>query len=172
MNSSQSNEMIKILTFSLNDDVYAINIENIRQLFRIEELEKWKIANSTLPSLKYFFRFQDEILPMVDMRLKFNLEFREYNTETPVVLLNLDSMLIGFIVDSVFNVNNFSVSQLQFLPKFYYINNKQFFESAFITNDQIACMLNVDNILTLSEADYLKRVSLEAARKIQSSGKE
>jgi purine-binding chemotaxis protein CheW len=109
---------------------------------------------------------------MVDMRLKFNLEFREYNTETPVVLLNLDSMLVGFIVDSVFNVNNFSVSQLQFLPKFYYINNKQFFKSAFITNDQIACMLNVDNILTLSEADYLKRVSQEAARKIQSSGKE
>lgn len=89
------------LTFRLDQEEYGIDILKVQEIRGYEN--PTRIANA--PSfLKGVVNLRGTIVPIVDMRLKFNCANAEYSSFTVVIILNLGTRIVGIVVDSVSDV--------------------------------------------------------------------
>ena len=89
------------LTFQLGTEEYGIDILRVQEIRSYEP--PTRIANSPA-FLKGVVNLRGVIVPIVDLRLKFNCETAEYTHSTVVIVLNVRSRVIGAVVDSVSDV--------------------------------------------------------------------
>ncbi len=89
------------LTFRLDQEEYGIDILKVQEIRGYEP--PTRVANAP-DFLKGVVNLRGTIVPIVDMRLKFNCEKAEYNAFTVVIILNLRSRIVGIVVDSVSDV--------------------------------------------------------------------
>ena len=86
------------LTFMLGDEEYGINIAYVTEIIGIQ-------AITYVPDLPVFVKgiinLRGQIIPVIDVRLRFQKEEIEYNDRTCVIVLQIKDLSIGFIVDSV-----------------------------------------------------------------------
>ena len=89
------------LTFKLDQEEYGIDILKVQEIRGYER--PTRIANAPL-FLKGVVNLRGTIVPIVDMRLKFNCVKADYNSFTVVIVLNLRNRTVVFVVYSVSDV--------------------------------------------------------------------
>ena len=91
----------KYLTFSLGEETYGIDIRVVIEIIGIQRI-------TSVPEVPDYIRgiinLRGKIIPVVDMRLRFRREFREYTDRTCVIVVEINGVLIGLIVDGVSEV--------------------------------------------------------------------
>jgi purine-binding chemotaxis protein CheW len=103
------------LTFTLGREEYAIDILKVQEIRGYET--PTLIANA--PSfIKGVINLRGIIVPIVDLRIKFNLGKIEYTPFTVVIILNVAGRVIGVVVDSVSDVISLTQSQIRPAPDF------------------------------------------------------
>lgn len=103
------------LTFTLGSEEYAIDILKVQEIrgYEVPTL----IANAP-PFIKGVINLRGIIVPIVDLRIKFNLGKVEYTPFTVVVILNIAGRVIGAVVDSVSDVLSLTAAQIRPAPDF------------------------------------------------------
>lgn len=101
------------LTFRLDREEYGIDILKVQEIRGYEH--PTRIANA--PNfIKGVVNLRGTIVPIVDMRLKFNCSKAEYDSFTVVIILNLRSRIVGIVVDSVSDVMELPSESLKAAP--------------------------------------------------------
>jgi purine-binding chemotaxis protein CheW len=101
------------LTFRLDREEYGIDILKVQEIRGYEP--PTRIANA--PNfIKGVVNLRGTIVPIVDMRLKFNCAKVEYDSFTVVIILNLRSRIVGIVVDSVSDVMELPAESLKAAP--------------------------------------------------------
>jgi purine-binding chemotaxis protein CheW len=103
------------LTFTLGSEEYAIDILKVQEIRGYET--PTLIANAP-PFIKGVINLRGIIVPVVDLRIKFNLGKIEYTPFTVVVILNVVGRVIGVVVDSVSDVISLLPAQIRPAPDF------------------------------------------------------
>lgn len=102
------------LTFRLDQEEYGIDILKVQEIRGYEP--PTRVANAP-DFLKGVVNLRGTIVPIVDMRLKFNCAKAEYNAFTVVIILNLRSRIVGIVVDSVSDVMELPPESLKPAPE-------------------------------------------------------
>ena len=89
------------LTFRLDQEEYGIDILKVQEIRGYEK--PTRLANAP-EFIKGVVNLRGTIVPIVDMRLKFNCAKAEYNDFTVVIVLNVKGRVVGVVVDSVSDV--------------------------------------------------------------------
>lgn len=101
------------LTFRLGQEEYGIDILKVQEIRGYEQ--PTRIANAP-EFIKGVVNLRGTIVPIVDMRLKFNCSEVEYNTFTVVIILNLRNRVVGIVVDSVSDVMELAPDAIRAAP--------------------------------------------------------
>ncbi|DAB27583.1 MAG: chemotaxis protein CheW [Sulfurimonas sp. RIFOXYD12_FULL_33_39] len=143
----------RYLTFYLGEEQYGIAIDKIKEIIAI-----MKVTN--VPNTPVFMRgvinLRGSIIPVVDTRLRFNMEHREPDMHTAIIIVEVEKTNIGFIVDRVEEVSSIDSSNLSEPPKFGSQVDTDFICNVAQVEDGVVMILDV---LKLFKADEL--VSLE-----------
>lgn len=108
-----SNGAREYLTFRLDQEEYGIDILKVQEIRGYEP--PTRIANA--PNfIKGVVNLRGTIVPIVDMRLKFNCSKTEYDSFTVVIILNLHARIVGIVVDSVSDVMELPAESLKSAP--------------------------------------------------------
>ena len=105
----------EFLAFKLGPEEYGIDILRVQEIRSYEE--PTRIANAP-PFIKGVVNLRGVIVPIVDMRLKFNLERVDYDSFTVVIVLNIGHRVVGMVVDGVSDVITLTAEQLRPVPEF------------------------------------------------------
>lgn len=101
------------LTFRLDQEEYGIDILKVQEIRGYEP--PTRVANA--PNfIKGVVNLRGTIVPIVDMRLKFNCSKAEYDAFTVVIILNLHNRIVGIVVDSVSDVMELAPESLKPAP--------------------------------------------------------
>lgn len=103
------------LTFTLGSEEYAIDILKVQEIRGYEP--PTLIANAP-PFIKGVINLRGIIVPIIDLRIKFNLGRIEYTPFTVVVILNVAGRIVGVVVDSVSDVISLNSAQIRPAPDF------------------------------------------------------
>ena len=91
----------KYLTFRLGEEEYGISIKHVIEIVGILKI-------TTVPEMPEYIKgminLRGKVIPVMDVRLRFGLVPREYDERTCVIVTEIQSMLVGLIVDTVSEV--------------------------------------------------------------------
>jgi len=110
--NSTANEF---LTFILGSEEYGLEILKVQEIRGYDAITH--IANAPA-FIKGVVNLRGIIVPIIDMRIKFNLGKVEYNEFTVVIILNVASRVMGIVVDGVSDVITLSSEQVKPAPDF------------------------------------------------------
>jgi purine-binding chemotaxis protein CheW len=102
------------LTFRLDQEEYGIDILKVQEIRGYEK--PTRISNAP-EFIKGVVNLRGTIVPIIDMRLKFNCAQAEYNTFTVVIILNLRNRIVGIVVDSVSDVMELAPDNIKAAPE-------------------------------------------------------
>jgi purine-binding chemotaxis protein CheW len=102
------------LTFRLDKEEYGIDILKVQEIRGYEP--PTRIANAP-PFIKGVVNLRGTIVPIVDMRLKFNCAQAQYDSFTVVIILNLRQRIVGIVVDSVSDVLQLAAEDFREAPE-------------------------------------------------------
>ena len=103
----------EFLTFTLGQEEYGIDIQKVQELRGYDTVTH--IANAP-EFIKGVINLRGVIVPIIDMRIKFNLGMRNYNQLTVVIILNIEGRVTGVVVDSVSDVITLTPEQVKSVP--------------------------------------------------------
>lgn len=133
------------LTFRLGPEEYGIEI------LKVQEIRGWEqpttIANAP-EFIKGVINLRGTIVPIVDMRVKFNLGEPRYDQFTVVIILNVCGRVVGMVVDSVSDVIQLAPEQVRAAPDF-----SSSFDTRYITglgafDDRMLILVDIEKLMT------------------------
>jgi len=149
----------RYLTFYLGEEQYGIAIDRIKEIIAMMKVTH---VPKTPVYMKGVINLRGSIIPVVDTRLRFGMETRESDMNTTIVIVEMDKVNIGFIVDRVEEVSSIDSTALSEPPRFGNNIDTDFICSMAQMEENVVMILDV---LKLFEADEL--ISLEQIQKTQ-----
>jgi len=149
----------KHLTFELDKESYAIPILKVKEIIRMIEItEVPKLPNF----MKGVINLRGKIIPILDLRLKFGLEEKDYDERTSIIVLELatenGARTSGLVVDTVNEVLDISDTDIEPPPQYGTDVDQTFLTGMGKVTDKVIMMLDVDKILSVGEIQKLDQV--------------
>jgi purine-binding chemotaxis protein CheW len=138
----------QFLTFMLAGEEYGVDI------LRVQEIKGWE-SSTEIPNTPDYIQgvmnLRGTIVPIVDLRSRFELEQIEYSNTTVVIVLKTKSddneKTIGFIVDAVSDVYNLSEEQLKPSPDFGNAVSTEFVKGLATVDEKMLILLDIDHLI-------------------------
>jgi purine-binding chemotaxis protein CheW len=146
--SISANTVQEFLTFSLGDENYAIDILTVKEIRGYESVTK--IANAP-PFIKGVINLRGDIVPIVDLRIKFNVGQVTYDEFTIVIVLHIRSRIVGIVVDGVSDVVGLSKEQLRPPPDFGVAFNSRYLLGLASVNEQMIILVDINELISSEE---------------------
>jgi purine-binding chemotaxis protein CheW len=107
-------EVLKVMTFYVGDTEYGLNITDVRDIVRIQDITYFPNQPSYIKGL---INLRGKIVPTMDIGLKFNLPERMYDDRTCIVVIEKEETMLGVIVDRINEVKTFMHDHISQSPK-------------------------------------------------------
>jgi len=104
----------KYLIFLAGDSSYGIEIIHVMEIIGVQNITP---VPNTHEYVKGIINLRGTIIPVVDIELRFGYEEKEYTDRTCIIVLRMDNMSIGLIVDEVRDVMNIEDENIQPPPR-------------------------------------------------------
>ncbi len=138
----------KYLTFTLENEDYGLEILKVREIIGIMDIAK---VPQTPEYVKGVINLRGQVIPVIDLRLKFGMEQAPITEQTCIIVLEIanqnQSFQTGIIVDKVSEVLDISENQLEPAPNFGHAVNTDFILAMAKAEDSVKILLDIDKIL-------------------------
>ena len=104
----------RFLTFSLEKETYGIEIKYVTEIICIQEITEMPELSEYVKGL---INLRGKIIPVMDVRLRFKKKPKDYDDRTCVIVIDINNISIGLIVDSVAEVLTISGQDIVDLPQ-------------------------------------------------------
>ena len=138
-------QLREFLSFRLGAEEYGIDI------LKVQEIRGWEqptaIAN-TPAFIKGVINLRGIIVPIVDLRLKFNLSEANYDEFTVVIILSVARRVVGAVVDAVSDVLTLAAQQIKPAPEFSAALETQFITGLGTIEERMLILLDIEKLMT------------------------
>ena len=138
----------QFVTFMIGLETYGVEVLKVKEILGMTEITH--VPNS-LSFMRGVINLRGAVVPVVDMRLKFQLQEKEYDTFTVIIIVEVRERLIGMIVDTVSDVASIPVSTIQNTPHFTSRIETDFIKGIGQIESLLVIILDVDKILNHEE---------------------
>lgn len=146
----------KYLTFVIGKEVYGIEIKFVTEIIGIQQITEVP----ELPQyIKGIINLRGKIIPVLDVRLRFKKEPKEYNDRTCIVVVDIKEISVGLIVDSVAEVVAISESDIVPPPDAHTGFNNKYIKGIGKIGDEVKLLLDCNKLLNDEECENLTMVS-------------
>jgi len=154
-------ETRQYLTFKLGDEVFAVDVANVREIFDF-------ITVTSMPRAPDYMRgvinLRGSVVPVIDMRLKFGMTKTEKTVHTCIVVVDValdnDTVVLGAIADSVQEVIELEPDQIESTPKIGTTLNNDFIKGMGKRDSRFIMILDIDKVFSADEQQAVINASL------------
>jgi purine-binding chemotaxis protein CheW len=148
-------EADKLVTFRLGEDLFAADIYSVERVLRYT-------APTPVPDMPAYIEgvmdYHGHVVPIVNLRLRFELAGVPANGETRTLVLNVAGEWIGVVVDGVTEVASYDKAAVSAPPKLFRGLSAEYLKGIVRRGDRLVIFLDVDQLLSSNE-----RISLQEA---------
>ena len=150
----------KYLTFTLDEEEYGIGILKVKEIIGMMDI-------TTVPRTPAFIKgvinLRGKVIPIIDLRLKFEMGEIPYTDRTCIIVVEIDSetgtILIGIVVDAVSEVLSIQEGDIEDTPAFGTQLNTDYILGMAKTQGSVKILLNIDKVLSIEEISDLDKVA-------------
>lgn len=150
----------KYLTFRLSDEEYGLEILKAKEIIGL--LSITQIPRTPL-HIRGVINLRGNVIPVMDLRVKFGMEAIEDTSETCIIVVEADqgerTVRMGILVDSVSEVLDISAEDIEETPEFGAGVNTDFIQAMSKTSERVIMLLDINKVLTTEELKLANNVS-------------
>jgi purine-binding chemotaxis protein CheW len=140
----------KYLTFIVSRETYGIEIRYVTEIVGIEEITEMPEMPEYMMGI---INLRGKIIPVMDVRLRFMKDRKEYDDRTCIIVVSLQEVLTGLIVDSVSDVLSIQEDGIVDLPESGTLNKRGFVKKIGKAEGNVILLLDCEKLLFDMEAD-------------------
>ncbi|MEN3293486.1 MAG: purine-binding chemotaxis protein CheW [Burkholderiales bacterium] len=146
----------EFLAFTLGKEEYGIQILKVQEIRGYESVTR--IANAP-DFIKGVVNLRGIIVPIVDMRIKFNLGEPTYDEFTVVIILNIGGRVVGMVVDSVSDVTTLSPEQIKPAPEMGTVLNTDYLIGLGTLDQRMLILVDIDRLMSSDEMGLIEKIA-------------
>ncbi|AWI06288.1 chemotaxis protein CheW [Clostridium drakei] len=145
----------RFLTFSVGKESYGIEIKYVKEIIGIQEITEVP----ELPDyVKGIINLRGKIIPVMDVRLRFKKEPKEYNDRTCIIVIDVEEISIGLIVDNVSEVLTIEEENIVPPPDLKTGFHNRYVKGIGKVGNEVKLLLDCQKVLNDDEMDAIKEV--------------
>lgn len=137
------------LTFRLGKEDYGIEIRYVTEIVGMQKITE-------VPDMPIFVKgvvnLRGQVIPVLDMRLRFHMESRDYDERTCIVVVNISGSQVGLVVDTVNEVRNIDDDQISPPPKTAGADSARYIQGMGKVGEEVIILLEGQRLLHEHEA--------------------
>ena len=135
----------KYLTFALGREEYGLEILSVREIIGLMDIT----GVPQVPKyVKGVINLRGKVIPVIDLRLKFGMPSVDYTSETCIIVLNIQNVLMGILVDRVREVLDIAEADIEPPPTFGSTAGVEFIKGMGKISGKVKILLNIEKVLT------------------------
>jgi purine-binding chemotaxis protein CheW len=138
-----ASDLIQLVTFTIGDEEFGVDILKVREINRMMDITR-------VPKSPHYVEgvvnLRGKVIPVIDLRKRFDMEPRESDKETRIVVVEVDSKTIGFIVDSVSEVLRIPADTVEPPPPFVADVDAEYISGVGKLDDRLLILLDLEKL--------------------------
>ncbi|MDD2482457.1 MAG: chemotaxis protein CheW [Lutispora sp.] len=145
----------QFVVFKLGKEEYGVDIMQVKEI--VSYKEPVKVPN-TPNFIEGIINLRSEIKPIVNLKKRFNINGESIDEETRIIVMNIDSKQVGFIVDDASEVITISDDNIEAAPDIIAGVDRRYITGIGKVNDRILILLDLDKLLSVKEIESLEAI--------------
>jgi purine-binding chemotaxis protein CheW len=144
----QTGELLQLVSFNIGSEEFGVDILKVQEINRMVEITR-------VPQAPHFvegvINLRGKVIPIVDLRKRFNLEVKEYDRNTRIVVVDISGNIMGMIVDSVSEVLRLPSNTLEPPPEIVASINSEYIKGVAKLEDRLLIFLDLSKVIDINE---------------------
>lgn len=158
MQNEEDTQQGKYLTFTLDSEMFGIEIRYVTEIIGLQKIND---IPETPEYVKGIINLRGKIIPVIDMNLKFKRHGVEYTDRTCIVVIDLQDLTVGLIVDNVSEVVTIPDTEISPPPSFRAGFQNRYIKGIGKSGDDIKLLLDCESLFANEEIETLSQIKDE-----------
>lgn len=154
-NENYSMQILQLVSFHIGDEEFAVDILNIQGINRMMDITK--VPNSP-DFVEGIINLRGQVIPVIDLRRRLGLPSVVPDKSTRIIVVEIQSKIIGFIVDSVNEVLRISKSIIEPPPVMVANIESEFITAVGKLEDRLLILLDLEKVLSIQEKNDIEKI--------------
>ena len=160
-------EPTKYVTFNLDDEIYALEIEQVREVLDFTSITK---VPQTPDFMKGVINLRGMVVPVVDLKLKFGLKQTKKTMDTRIIITEFivdgENTVLGAIADSVREVIELEPQDINPAPRIGTRLKTEFIKGMGRKDEEFIIILNIERIFSAEELTLIQDVEDQTKERV------
>jgi purine-binding chemotaxis protein CheW len=143
-NTTVGDEVLQFVTFTLNDEEYAVDILSVQEINRITEITK--VPNSP-DYVEGVINLRGKVIPVINLRSKFGFEAKATDDDSRIIIMEIQGIVNGVIVDSVSEVLRIPASAIEAAPAVATDTISQYIKGLAKLENRLIILVEIDHLV-------------------------
>ncbi|MCM3732146.1 chemotaxis protein CheW [Fictibacillus nanhaiensis] len=149
-----SNEQ-KVIIFQLKDEEYAVPVQEVKSIERMQHITR---IPRTVPFVKGVINLRGVVTPIIDLRLRFDIEESEYADTTRIIIVSVGTIEAGLIVDAANDVIDLETDSIEPPPEVVGGVDAEYIQGVAKIEKRLLILLNLTKVLNPEKLGALQPV--------------
>jgi len=141
--ANQENEL-KVIVFQLKNEEYAIPVQQVRSIEKVQHITR---VPRTPKFVKGVINLRGVVTPIIDLRERFGIEAIPFNEQTRIIIVALDDMEVGLIVDAANDVLDLPVKSIEPPPEVIEAVEADYIKGVAKVGKRLLILLHLEKVL-------------------------
>ena len=162
MSVAEMADTTQFLTFGLGDDIFALDVIKAKEVLDFDDVTQ---VPQTPEYMLGVINLRGSVVPVIDMRRKFNMEVADRTRNSCIVVVEVDvdgePVTVGALADSVREVIDLDPSQIEPPPRIGTKLNTEFIKGMGNLDDRFVIILDIDKVFSIDDLVMAKSLTEE-----------
>ncbi|MBQ3059765.1 MAG: purine-binding chemotaxis protein CheW [Desulfovibrio sp.] len=151
----QDDELLQLVTFSIGEEEFGVNILKVQEIIRTMEITKVPRAPEFVEGV---INLRGKVIPIIDLRRRFGLAPKVHDKNTRIIVIEINNIIVGFVVDAVSEVLRIPASTVEPPPPVVAGVDSDYISGVGKLQDRLLIMLDLDKLLSSEDIDLLSNM--------------
>ncbi len=147
--------MLQLVSFKLRDEEFAVDILQVQEIIRLQDITNVPNAPAFVEGV---INLRGRVIPIIDLRKRFALESAEHSASTRIIVVMIDNVTVGLIVDEVSEVLRIPEDTVEPPPPIVAGIESDYIKGVGKLEDRLLILLDLGKILSRKEKSSLEKV--------------
>lgn len=146
--SAANTEELQLVSFNIGSEEFGVDILKVQEINRMVDI-------THVPQAPHFvegvINLRGKVIPIVDLRKRFNLEMKDYDKNTRIVVVDINGNIMGMIVDAVSEVLRLQASTIEPPPDIVTGVNSEYIKGVAKLENRLLIFLDLSKVIDMQE---------------------
>ncbi len=148
----QDDELLQLVTFSIGEEEFGVDILKVQEIIRTMEITKVPRAQDFVEGV---INLRGKVIPIIDLRRRFGLVSKAHDKHTRIIVIEINNMIVGFVVDSVSEVLRIPAGTVEPPPPVVAGVESEYISGVGKLQDRLLILLDLDKLLSSEDIEAL-----------------